>query len=401
MEQPMIISPQLTGNVARNCHPLGCQANLQQQVNYLKQQPAIQGAKKVLILGASSGFGLASRLSLAFAGHADTIGLSFERGPSEKGLGTAGWYNNIYFRELAEQQGLIAKNFIGDAFSPAMRAEVIEYIKSQFGGQVDLVIYSLATGKRHTESGQWQSVLKTSDQALSGYSINLQTEQLEPQTVEVASSEELEATCKVMGGDEWQNWIDALRQAKVLAKGCTTIAYSYVGPERTAAIYRDGTIGRAKQHLHATALSLDKQLSQELQGHAYACVCKALVTKASVYIPVMSPYIALLYKVMKEQGLHEECLEQSYRLFSQHLYPQNGVVKLDEQQQLRIDDYELSSAVQQQIDQRYPLITSDNFKQITDFAGYKQAFLQLNGFAVEGVDYQQAINVAALQALQP
>ncbi|WP_220719840.1 enoyl-ACP reductase FabV [Agarivorans litoreus] len=397
----MLISPQLTGNIARNCHPSGCKAYLQQQAEYIQQQAPINGAKKVLILGASSGFGLASRLSLALAGGADTIGVSFERGPNEKGLGSAGWYNNIYCRELAEEQGLIAKNFIGDAFDPAMRSQVIEYIKQEFGGKVDLVIYSLATGKRKTESGQWQSVLKTTDAPLHGLSINLETEQLEPQTVELANAAEVEATTKVMGGDEWRNWIDALQQAGVLAQGCNTIAYSYVGPERTAAIYRDGTIGRAKQHLHVTAQELDKQLQTQVSGHAYACVCKALVTKASVYIPVMSPYIALLYKVMKEQGSHEECIEQAYRLFSQHLYPQDGQVHLDTLNQLRIDDLELSPQVQQQIDLRYPTITADNFKQTTDFDGYKTAFLRLNGFAVAGVDYQQACDVEALSKLKP
>ncbi|UPW18539.1 trans-2-enoyl-CoA reductase family protein [Agarivorans sp. TSD2052] len=397
----MLITPQLSGNIARNCHPIGCQQYLQQQAAYIAQQGKINGAKKVLILGASSGFGLASRLALSIAGGADTIGVSFERGPSERGIGSAGWYNNIYFRELAEKQGLTAKNFIGDAFSPQMRDQVINYIKQHFGGQVDLVIYSLATGKRTTPSGQWQSVLKTTDEPLHGFSINLETEQLEAQSVALANAAEVEATTKVMGGDEWRNWIDALQQAKVLAEGCNTIAYSYIGPERTAAVYRDGTIGRAKQHLHATATELDAQLTKHLNGHAYACVCKALVTKASVYIPVMSPYIALLYQVMKEQGNHEECIEQAYRLFSQHLYPVDGQVKLDKLRQIRIDDYELSPQVQQQIDQRYASISPANFKQLTDFAGYKSAFLRLNGFAVEGVDYQQNLDINALSKLQP
>ncbi|MDO6764349.1 enoyl-ACP reductase FabV [Agarivorans sp. 1_MG-2023] len=397
----MLISPQLSGNVARNCHPPGCKAYLQQQADYIQQQAPFNSAKKVLILGASSGFGLASRLALAVGGGADTIGVSFERGPSEKGVGSAGWYNNIYCRELAEQRGLIAKNFVGDAFNPAMREQVIDYIKNQFGGKVDLVIYSLATGKRKTASGQWQSVLKTTDKAMHGYSINLETEQLEAQSVEVANTEEVEATTKVMGGDEWRNWIDALQQADVLAEACNTIAYSYVGPERTAAIYRDGTIGRAKQHLHATAQELDTQLNKQLNGHAYACVCKALVTKASVYIPVMSPYIALLYQVMKELGIHEECIEQAYRLFSQHLYPKDGEVRLDSLKQIRIDDLELSTQVQQQIDQRYNTISPANFKQLTDFSGYKAAFMRLNGFAVEGVNYQQSIDMSELEKLQP
>lgn len=397
----MLISPQLTGNIARNCHPPGCKAYLQQQAEYIQQQAPINGAKKVLILGASSGFGLASRLSLALGGGADTVGVSFERGPNEKGLGSAGWYNNIFCKELAEQKGLIAKNFIGDAFDPAMRSQVIDFIKQEFAGKVDLVIYSLATGKRKTESGQWQSVLKTTDKPLHGLSINLETEQLEPQTVELASADEVEATTKVMGGDEWRNWIDALQQAEVLAPACKTIAYSYVGPERTAAIYRDGTIGRAKQHLHVTAQELNKQLQTQVGGNAYACVCKALVTKASVYIPVMSPYIALLYQVMKEQQIHEECIEQTYRLFSQHLYPSDGQVRLDEFNQLRIDDLELSPQVQQEIDSRYPSITADNFKSTTDFTGYKTAFLRLNGFAVDGVDYQVPCDIEALSQLKP
>ncbi|WP_026958190.1 enoyl-ACP reductase FabV [Aliagarivorans taiwanensis] len=392
---------QLKGNVARNCHPPGLQAYLQQQANYIRQQPAISGAKKVLILGASSGFGLASRLVLSEAGGADTIGVSFERGPSERGIGTAGWYNNIYAKQLAEEKGLIAKNFVADAFQADTRKQVIDYIKREFGGKIDLVIYSLATGRRVTESGQWQSVLKTTSEPLTGYSINLEQQQLEQQTVEVANAQEIDATTKVMGGEDWQLWMEELQQAGVLAEGANTIAYSYIGPERTSAIYREGTIGYAKQHLHATADALNQQLQDSVGGSAYACVCKALVTKASVYIPVMSPYIALLYKVMKQQGLHEECTEQAYRLFSERLYPADGQAVTDKQRQIRIDDWELSAEVQSQIDQLYNSITPENFKQTTDYAGYRQSFERLNGFAVEGVDYQQALNIDALSQLRP
>ena len=396
----MLVTPVLKGNVARNCHPWGCRAQLQAQVDYLRGLPAFAGAKKVLVLGASSGFGLASRLALLIAGGADSIGVSYEKGPSDKGLGTAGWYNNIFFRQLAEAEGRVGSNIIGDAFQEEIRQQAIEAIRRELGGKVDLVVYSLATGRRKTAEGSWQSALKTRGEALQGYSVNLETEQLEPETVEVANAQEVEGTVKVMGGEDWSLWLKALAKADVLAEGCQTLAFSYVGPEQCAAIYRDGTIGAAKTHLHMTAQRLDRQLQEHLNGHAYACVAKALVTKASVYIPVFSPYIALLYKLMKAQGLHEECTEQAYRLFAGKLFGPGGVAT-DEQGLIRMDDWELQDSVQQQVATQLPLLTPDNFKELTDFAGMRESFMRLNGFEVPGVDYMKEIDVTELMALKP
>jgi enoyl-[acyl-carrier protein] reductase/trans-2-enoyl-CoA reductase (NAD+) len=397
----MKITPVIQGNIARNCHPSGCRAAVQQQIDYVHQQPGFTGPKRALILGASSGFGLASRIALTFGCDADTLGVSFEKGPSEKGLGTAGWYNNIFFREAAENQGRKALNIIGDAFSASVQQQIVEAIKRQFG-QLDMVIYSLATGRRDDPvTGQsYRSVLKTMGEPFSGYSINLETDSLDWISVETASPEELTATAKVMGGEGWQQWIDLLLAEDLLATGSCTIAYSYIGPALTDRIYRRGTIGVAKEHLHATANHLHEQLGNAIGGSAYPVVCKALVTKASVFIPVMSVYNALLMKQLKQADKHEQCIQQCHRLFQQKLFAASGV-QVDENHQIRIDDWELAEAIQRQIKQVYPQITPDNFRQLTDYTGYKQEFLQMNGFAVEGVDYEAEVDVDALIKLKP
>ncbi len=400
----MVIEPIIKGVVARNAHPIGCQQAILNQIEYVeKGAPITEGPKKVLILGASSGFGLASRISLAFGGAAaDSIGVSFERGPSEKGVGTAGWYNNIFFREEAEKQGLIAKNFVGDAFSETTRAQVIDYIKSEFGGSVDLVVYSLATGARpNPETGElWRSAIKTLGEPVTGPTINIETDTMEQMTVGSATEEEAVATEKVMGGEDWASWVAILSDAGVLGKGCKTLAYSYIGAKSTYPIYHQGTLGKAKMHLHATADELNHQMAKS-GGSAHVAVCKALVTKASVYIPAFSPYILALYKVMKANGTHEGCIEQMQRLFSQRVYGNLSTSSVDEQRLIRIDDWELEEETQRQVDKLIEQITPDNFMTVGDYQGYKNDFMQLNGFDLPNVDYQADVDFDALCQLKP
>jgi enoyl-[acyl-carrier protein] reductase/trans-2-enoyl-CoA reductase (NAD+) len=400
----MVIEPIIKGVVARNAHPIGCQQAILNQIEYVeKGAPITEGPKKVLILGASSGFGLASRISLAFGGAAaDSIGVSFERGPSEKGVGTAGWYNNIFFREEAEKLGLIAKNFVGDAFSETTRAQVIDYIKSEFGGSVDLVVYSLATGARpNPETGElWRSAIKTLGEPVTGPTINIETDTMEQMTVGSATEEEAVATEKVMGGEDWASWVAILSDAGVLGKGCKTLAYSYIGAKSTYPIYHQGTLGKAKMHLHATADELNHQMAKS-GGSAHVAVCKALVTKASVYIPAFSPYILALYKVMKANGTHEGCIEQMQRLFSQRVYGNLSTSSVDEQRLIRIDDWELEEETQRQVDKLIEQITPDNFMTVGDYQGYKNDFMQLNGFDLPNVDYQADVDFDALCQLKP
>ncbi|PSW21230.1 enoyl-[acyl-carrier-protein] reductase FabV [Photobacterium sanctipauli] len=399
----MLIEPVIKGVVARTAHPEGCKKAVQNQIDFAKSKNSIVGgAKKVLILGASSGFGLASRIALTFGGSAaDTIGVSFERGPSDKGVGTAGWYNNIYFREAAEKEGRIAKNFVGDAFSPAVRQQVVDYIRDEFGGQVDLVVYSLATGVRpNPETGEmWRSCLKTVGEPFAGQTVNIEKDCLEESVLEPASQADIEATEKVMGGEDWQEWIQFLLDQDVMAKGAKTVAYSYIGPEVTYPIYHHGTLGIAKKHLHATSDVLNEQLAS-IGGTAHVSVCKALVTKASVFIPAFSPYILCLFKVMKQHGLHEGCIEQMQRMFSEHLYGAEQTV-VDSNRLIRVDDWELRADIQAEVAKLMEQVTSENFTEIGDYQGYKQEFLELNGFALNGVDYQQGTDVEALKALQP
>ncbi|MEZ9080054.1 enoyl-ACP reductase FabV [Vibrio harveyi] len=399
----MQIEPLIQGVVARSAHPYGCRASIKEQINYVKQAPQIQhGPKRVLIIGASSGFGMAARIALTFGGaEADTIGVSFERGPSDKGVGSAGWYNNIYFKEEATHHGRTAVNIVGDAFSDSVRNQVIEAIETHFEGEVDLVIYSLATGVRpKAESDEfWRSVIKPIGESVTGASIMLENDQWIDSTLAPASEEEAEATIKVMGGEDWESWIDTLINSESVAKGCKTIAFSYMGPEVTHPIYLDGTLGRAKVDLHQTSHALNIKMAN-FGGGAYATVCKALVTKASVFIPALSPYLLALYRVMKEKGTHERCIEQMQRLFTTKLYDQEKV-PVDGERLIRIDDLELDPQVQKEVSELLSQMNADNFKQVGDYAGFKDEFMKLNGFNFEGVDYSQDISMKALKALKP
>nr|WP_320144359.1 enoyl-ACP reductase FabV [uncultured Cohaesibacter sp.] len=396
----MIIQPIIKGQVAKSCHPIGCGKAVADQIDYVRQARQIEaGPKKVLVLGASSGFGLASRISLAFGGaNADTIGVAFERGPSERGVGTAGWYNLIQFKQEAEKQGLVAKNFVGDAFSPDMRRSVADYIKTEFGGSVDLVVYSLATGVRpDPKTGKLiRSSIKTVGEPMTGYTVNLEKDCLEESVLEAASEQEIADTVKVMGGEDWEEWIDFLSGEGVLAKGCQTLAYSYIGSDITYQIYHEGTLGHAKTHLQATADKLDAKL-KAVGGQAHVAVCKALITKASVFIPAFSPYILALFKVMKDMGLHEGCIEQMQRLYADCIYQADGEVRVDEHRLVRVDDWELREDVQEKVRAILDKMTPDNFKTLGDYEGYKTDFMKLNGFGLDHVDYAQDVDLESLR----
>ena len=400
----MIIKPVIKGVVARSAHPLGCQEAIRRQIATCQSSaPISNGPKRALILGASSGFGLASRISLAFGGsRTDTLGVSFERGPSEKGVGSAGWYNNIYFRQAAEAAGLKAVNLVGDAFSDQLRQQVVETIKSEFDGKVDLVIYSLASGVRpNPATGEfWRSAIKPVGQEVRGATIDLEREEMVETTLAPATEQELHDTVKVMGGEDWQEWMSFLAREGVLAEGCKSIAYSYIGPECTHPIYHQGTLGRAKQDLHHKADTIHQQL-QAINGEAYVAVCKALVTKASVFIPGLSPYILALFKIMKEKGLHEGCIDHIQRLLSTKLYPSSGSVLTDQARLIRADEWELREDVQQEVARQMAQITADNFKQQGDYEGYRSDFMHLNGFGFDNIDYRQDISIDDLASLKP
>ncbi|MEZ9252163.1 enoyl-ACP reductase FabV [Vibrio cyclitrophicus] len=399
----MLIEPIIKGVVAKSAHPLGCQEAVKQQIKFVKSAPQIKdGPKRVLILGASSGFGLASRIALTFGGaNADTIGVSFERGPNEKSLGTAGWYNNIYFKKEAEREQRTAINIVGDAFSKETRAQVVEAIETYFEGEVDLIVYSLAAGVRPKPDSDefWRSAIKPIGESVTGATISLQHDNWVTNTLEAATEEEAESTLKVMGGEDWENWIDELINAESIAPGCKTIAFSYVGPEVTHPIYLDGTLGRAKIDLHQTSHALNLELAN-FDGNAYATVCKALVTKASVFIPGLNPYLLALYKVMKEKETHEGCIQQMQRLFSSKLYGQSKV-PLDGERLIRMDDWELDLETQAHVAELLDVMDGNNFQTLGDYKGFKEEFLQLNGFAQPSVDYNQKLNTEDFIKLKP
>lgn len=397
----MIISAKITGNVARAAHPYGCQAAVGQQIDYVQSQGRFLGPKKVLILGASSSYGLASRIVSAFGSGADTIGVSFERGMSEDKLATAGWWNNIFFKEEAEKEGLLAKNFVGDAFSNEMKDEVIQYIKAEFGGKVDLLVYSLAAGiRKDPDTGiMYRSVLKPIGETVRGESINLETDELYEQCVEPATEDEEQHTVKVMGGEDWEEWVQALYKADVLAEGFKTTLYSYIGPEVTQAFYGEGTLGKAKRHAEETANKLEKFLVEKVNGEAIICVSKAVTTKASAVIPIFPIYASALYKVMMEKGLHETPIMHKYRFFKEMLY--GSMREVDEHRRLRPDYWEMRKDIQQEVAAILKEVNQHNFKHRTAFDLFKKEFMELNGFGIEGVNYEEDIDVEALKQMTP
>lgn len=382
----MIIQPRIRGFICTTAHPEGCAANVRAQIAYVKSRPPLaQAPKKVLVIGASTGYGLASRIVPAFGGGAATVGVFFEKPGEEGKTGSAGWYNSVAFENEARAAGLYAKSFNGDAFSNEMKRQVIDAIKADLG-QVDCVIYSLASPRRtDPETGEvYKSVLKPIGEPYSQKNVNTDKAEVNTVSIEPASEEEIAHTTKVMGGEDWELWLQALSDAGVLAEGATTVAYSYIGPDLTWKIYTEGTIGMAKKHLEESAARLNAKFGA---GSAYVSVNKALVTQASSAIPVVPLYISLLYKVMKEAGNHEGCIEQIERLFADHLAG-GGAPTLDAQGRIRIDDWEMRADIQEEVAGLWERVNTENLREISDFDGYQREFLRLFGFGLEGVDYE-------------
>jgi len=389
----MIIEPRMRGFICLTAHPDGCAQSIKNQIAYVKSKGAIDGPKKVLVIGASTGFGLASRITSAFGSDAATIGVFFEKEPADGKTATPGWYNTVAFEKEAEKAGLYAKSINGDAFSNEVKEQAINLIKADLG-QVDLVIYSLASPVRlHPTTGVLhRSVLKPIGTTFTNKTVDFHTGNVSQVSIEPANQEDIDNTVVVMGGEDWSMWMEALKAANVLSEGAMTIAYSYIGPEVTEAVYRKGTIGRAKDHLEATAFQITDSL-HGLNGKAYVSVNKALVTQASSAIPVIPLYISLLYKIMKAEGVHEGCIEQIQRLYAQRLYT-GEAIPTDDKGRIRIDDWEMREDIQAQIKTLWDSATTENLGSIGDLAGYKQDFLNLFGFGFEGVDYTADTNEA-------
>jgi len=390
----MIIKPKIRGFICTTTHPVGCEANVKEQIAYTKAQGPIKNApKRVLVVGSSSGYGMSSRIAAAFGGGAATIGVFFEKPGSEKKTGTAGFYNAAAFDKLAHEEGLYAKSLNGDAFSNEAKQKAVELIKQDLG-QIDLVVYSLASPVRKMpETGEVvRSSLKPIGETYTSTAVDTNKDVIIEASVEPATEEEIQDTITVMGGQDWELWMQALEEGGVLAEGCKTVAYSYIGTELTWPIYWDGALGRAKMDLDRAAAALNEKLSAT-GGSANVAVLKSVVTQASSAIPVMPLYIAMVFKKMREEGIHEGCMEQIYRMFSQRLYKEDGTApETDEKNRLRLDDWELREDIQKHCSDLWPQITTENLKELTDYELYKEEFLKLFGFGVEGVDYDADVN---------
>ena len=387
----MIIKPRVRGFMCVTTHPVGCEANVAQQIDYVKAQGAIpNGPKRVLVIGASTGYGLASRISAAFGAGASTLGIFFEKEGTEKKPGTAGWYNSAAFHKFAEAEGIYAKSINGDAFSDAIKEKTIAQIKADLG-QVDLVVYSLASPRRqHPKTGEvFNSTLKPIGKDVTQRGVNTDKETIENFTLVAANEDEINNTVAVMGGEDWQMWIDALDEAGVLADGAKTTAYTYLGDKLTWDIYWHGTIGAAKKDLDKRVISIREKLART-GGDARVSVLKAVVTQASSAIPVMPLYLALLFKAMKADGSHEGCIEQVYGLFKNSLYG-DAPIK-DEEGRLRADGLEMRPEIQAAVEKMWDDVTTENLMATTDFAGYKREFLRLFGFEIDGVDYDADVD---------
>lgn len=392
----MIIKPRIRGFICTTTHPVGCEANVKQQIAYTQAQGKIANApKRVLVIGSSSGYGLSSRIAAAFGGDASTIGVFFEKEGTERKPGTAGFYNAAAFDKLANEAGLYAKSLNGDAFSNEAKQKTIDLIKQDLG-QIDMVVYSLASPVRKLpETGELiRSALKPIGDTYTATAVDTNKDTIIEASVEPATEQEIADTVTVMGGQDWELWINALADAGVLAEGCKTVAYSYIGTELTWPIYWDGALGKAKMDLDRAASALTDKLSAT-GGSANVAVLKSVVTQASSAIPVMPLYIAMVFKKMREEGVHEGCMEQIYRMFSQRLYKDDGSApEVDDKNRLRLDDWELREDIQQHCRDLWPQVTTENLAQLTDYVQYKEEFLKLFGFGVEGVDYEADVNPA-------
>ena len=395
----MIIHPKVRGFICVTTHPTGCAANVREQIASARQagHAAGQGPRRVLVIGASTGYGLASRITAAFGYGAATLGVFFEKPGSAEKPGTAGWYNSAAFDRAAKDAGLYAKSINGDAFSDQARARVIEIIKTEMGGQVDLVVYSLASPVRKLPGTDTvvRSALKTIGEPFTATSVDTNKNAVVEVTVEPANKQEIADTVTVMGGEDWALWIDALAQAGVLAEGARTVAYSYIGTEITWPIYWHGALGQAKQHLDRTAGEL-RARHHDLHLAANVAVMKTVVTQASAAIPVIPLYVSLVFKVMKDLNLHEGPIEQTDRLFRERLYRADGApAPTDAEGRIRLDDWELREDVQQRCKTLWPQVTTENLYELTDYAGYKHAFLQLFGFDRADIDYDAEVATEA------
>ncbi len=385
----MVIKPKVRGFVCITAHPHGCAAHVQEQINHVKSRgPITKGPKNVLIIGASTGYGLASRITAAFGSQANTVGVFFER-PSEEGRpATPGWYNTIAFTQAAWQAGLKAFNVNGDAFSDDIKRQTLDIVKRELG-PVDLIVYSLASPRRtHPRTGAvHKSVLKPIAQSYTNKTVDTDKGVVSDVTIEPATELEVADTAAVMGGEDWEMWINALMAEGLIAPGATSLSYSYIGPEVTWPIYKNGTIGLAKNDLERAARSIDATLKAHGYGRAFISVNKALVTQASSAIPVVPLYISILYKIMKEKGTHEGCIEQIQRLFSQQLYGGTGL-QFDESGRVRVDDWEMRAEIQKAVADIWPQVTTENLGALTDIAGYRSEFLRLFGFGLPGINYE-------------
>ena len=381
----------MRGFICLTAHPKGCEQSVINQIEYVKSKGTIDGAKKVLVIGASTGFGLASRITSAFGSNASTIGVFFEKPPSEGKTASPGWYNSAAFEKLAHESGLYAKSINGDAFSKEVKQQTLDLIKADLG-QIDLVIYSLASPVRlNPNTGiLHRSVLKPIGSTFTNKTVDFHSGIVSNVSIEPCNEEEIENTVAVMGGEDWSMWMEDLKAANLLAPGSKTVAYSYIGPSLTEAVYRKGTIGRAKDHLEATAFSITDRL-KSIGGTAYVSVNKALVTQASSAIPVIPLYISLLYKIMKEEGIHEGCIEQIQRLFKHRLYT-GAEIPTDDKGRIRIDDWEMRDDVQDKVAKLWKEATTESLPNIGDLNGYTSDFHNLFGFGFDGVDYQADSN---------
>ncbi|WP_163930377.1 enoyl-ACP reductase FabV [Paraferrimonas sp. SM1919] len=390
----MIIKPKIRGFICTTTHPKGCENKVAEQIAYVKSQGEITNApKRVLVVGSSSGYGLASRITAAFGGGAATIGVFFEKQGTEKKPGTAGWYNSAAFDKFAKEEGLYSKSFNGDAFSHEAKAKVIETIKADLG-QIDMVVYSLASPVRKMpDSGEViRSALKPIGDTYTATAVDTNKDIIIEASVEPATEQEIADTVTVMGGQDWELWMSALKDAGVLADGCKTVAYSYIGTELTWPIYWEGALGEAKKDLDRAAQAIDNEM-QQIGGSANVAVLKSVVTQASSAIPVMPLYIAMVFKKMREEGLHEGCIEQINRMFHQRLYKADGsAAEVDSENRLRLDDWELKAHIQQHCVALWPTVTTENLSEVTDYIQYKEEFLSLFGFGVAGVDYEADVN---------
>lgn len=384
----MIVEPKVKGFICTTAHPAGCKESVRRQIAYCKEKGMVEGPKKVLVIGSSTGYGLASRIAVTYGYGADTIGVAFERESNGRRTATAGWYNTKAFEEFAKEDGYYAKSFNGDGFSEEMKNQVIETIRKDFG-KVDMVVYSMAAPRRTMPDGTTvSSVLKTVGKELTNKTIDLRNNEIKVVTVPVANEEEIENTVKVMGGEDWEAWIQALVDADVLSDNAVTLAYSYIGPELTHAIYKEGSIGQAKKHLFDTSKKLTKEF--EAKGlKAYISVNKALVTQSSAAIPIVPLYISLLYKIMKKEGLHEGCIEQMNRLFIDKL----PAKETDAEGYIRLDDWEMEDKVQNEITKLWDLVTTENIGELGDIEGYWEDFYHMFGFHYDNVDYSADVEI--------